>query len=90
MSKITLPQAAILLHVPDYTCRRLAFRGTLGPIENVAGRYLLDADAVQAYIDQPQRAKSATRSPLPTGDANASAGEPSIASAVADTSAPAT
>src|SRR6266536_1011741 len=46
MTKITLPQAAVLLHVPDYTCRRLALRGALGPIENVAGRWLLDAVAV--------------------------------------------
>lgn len=93
MSKITLPQAAILLRVPDYTCRRLAFRGALGPIENVAGRYLLDGDAVQAYIDQ--RAKSATETPLPTDGASESAppvaseGVHPVASATVDTSAPA-
>jgi hypothetical protein len=93
MSKITLPQAAILLHVPDYTCRRLAFRGALGPIESVAGRYLLDSDAVQAYVDQGQRAKSATGSPLPTRDASASAvesaGTPASAPTAVDTSPPA-
>jgi hypothetical protein len=65
--------------MPYYTAHRLALRGALGPVQQIAGRWLLDADSVQAYIDQ--RAKSATGSPLPTDDATKSA--------AADTTAPA-
>jgi hypothetical protein len=78
--QITLPVAAVLLRMPYYTAHRLALRGALGPVQQIAGRWLLDADAVQAYIDQ--RAKSATGSPLLTGDGTESA--------VGDSPAPAT
>jgi len=64
---ITLPQAAALLRVPYYTAHRLALRGSLGFVHQIAGRWLLEADGVRAYIEQ--RAKSATDSPLTTADA---------------------
>jgi hypothetical protein len=61
---ITLPAAAALLRVPYYTAHRLALRGSLGSVHQIAGRWLLEADGVRAYIEQ-----RATASPLATADA---------------------
>lgn len=60
-------QVATRLGLPYHTCRRLALRGALGPLERIAGRFLLDPDAVQRYADE--RAKSAASTPLATEDA---------------------
>lgn len=50
--RITLPVAAARLRVPYYQAYRLALRGALGPVEQIAGRHwVLDAEAVQRYID---------------------------------------
>jgi hypothetical protein len=75
--RITLPAAAVLLRLPYYTAHRLALRGALGSVEQVAGRWLLDADSVRAYIEQrdslhafiEQRAKLAAGQTLATDDA---------------------
>jgi predicted site-specific integrase-resolvase len=76
-NRITLPAAAVLLRLPYYTAHRLALRGALGPIEQMAGRWLLDAEEVRAYCEQrngavgsiPERAKSAASETPATGDA---------------------
>ena len=70
---ITLPEAAVRLRLPYYTAHRLALRGLLGPVRQIAGRWILSDDRVTAYLDQ--RGKLAVDPPLPACDADGSAGE---------------
>jgi hypothetical protein len=49
---ITLPEAAVRLHLPYYAAHRLALAGQLGPVQRIANRWLLDPSGVQKYLEQ--------------------------------------
>jgi hypothetical protein len=52
MDDITLPQAAALIGLPWYTAHRLALRGELGPVRQIAGRWLLQQSHVLAFVER--------------------------------------
>lgn len=49
---ITLPEAAVRIGRPWYTAHRLALSGALGPLEQVAGRWILTIAGVDAYLER--------------------------------------
>src|SRR4051812_1515247 len=59
---LTLPVVASRLGLPWYTAHRLALRAELGPVQQVAGRWLLTERGVMAYEQRRKlTAKSHTR-----------------------------
>ena len=63
MYSVSLPQAAVLLGVTWPRAHNLLTRGELGPSQQLAGRWLLTPDGIEAYC---ARAKSAAGITLPT------------------------
>ena len=58
---LTLPAVAARLGLPWYTAHRLALRAELGPIQQVAGRWLLSESGVAAF--EARRKLAAKKTP---------------------------
>jgi excisionase family DNA binding protein len=56
---LTVPEVAELLHLSDWTVRRLAREGTLPVVRLTRGKMLFDADAVRAAVERAQAREDA-------------------------------
>lgn len=59
--EITLPQAALRLGLPWHAAHKLALRGLLGPVRQLAGRWLVPEVGVEAYAKRMQHPESNSR-----------------------------
>jgi predicted site-specific integrase-resolvase len=52
ITEITLPDAASRLHLPWHAANKLAMKGDLGAVRQVAGRWLVSEEGVLAYLER--------------------------------------
>jgi hypothetical protein len=58
MKEISLPQAAVRLGLPWHAAHKLALRGVLGPVRQVAGRWLITEAGLESYLGNHQTSHS--------------------------------
>ena len=59
-NEVTLPQAAAQLGLPWHAAHKLALRGELGRVRQVAGRWLVPKIGIDAYIKRTARGSPPT------------------------------
>ncbi len=61
--EISLPDAALRLGLPWHAAYKLALGGALGPVRQVAGRWVVTEAGVEAYCAKHPRCESAAHGP---------------------------
>ena len=51
-NELTLPQAAVRISRSYRAAQKLMFRGQLGPVRQVAGRWLISEAGVDAFLER--------------------------------------